>query len=36
VIEKEAAQNADVKKVWESYRDFRKQYAVWGEVGYLK
>jgi len=36
VIEKEAASHADVKKVWDSYSAFRKQYAVWGEVGYLK
>ena len=30
-----AAANPNFKKTWESYSAFRKQYALWGDLGYL-
>jgi TRAP-type mannitol/chloroaromatic compound transport system substrate-binding protein len=36
VVEEAAAGDADVKRVWDSYRTFREQYAVWGNLGYIK
>lgn len=36
VIEKDAAQHPDVRLVWDSFRDYRKQYAIWAKLGYLR
>ncbi len=36
VIAEETAKDPVFKKVYESYSGFRKNYAVWKEVGYLK
>lgn len=36
VVVEEAAQDADFKRVWDSLTAFRKKYAVWQEVGFLK
>ena len=36
VIEEEAAKDATMKKIWESYSTFRRNYAIWRERGYLK
>jgi TRAP-type mannitol/chloroaromatic compound transport system substrate-binding protein len=35
VVEEEAAADPLFKRVYESYAAFRKQYAIWGENGYL-
>ncbi len=35
VIKEETASNPDSKRVWESYRDFRDNYSIWREYGYL-
>ena len=32
----DAARDATFKKVWESYSAFRKEYAVWKDLGYLR
>ncbi len=32
----DVARDATFKKVWESYSAFRKEYAVWKDLGYLK
>jgi len=31
----EAEKDAEFKRAWLSYSDFRKQYAIWGKAGYL-
>ena len=36
VVEEEVAKNPQFKKVWESYSQFRKGYAIWREHGYLQ
>jgi TRAP-type mannitol/chloroaromatic compound transport system substrate-binding protein len=36
VIEAEAAKQPDVKKIWASLSDFRKKYAIWGDMGYMR
>jgi TRAP-type mannitol/chloroaromatic compound transport system substrate-binding protein len=36
VIAEETAKNANFKKVWDSYTEFRKNYAIWREHGYLQ
>jgi len=36
VLQEEIAANPDVKKVWDSFSTFDKNYQVWGERGYLK
>jgi TRAP-type mannitol/chloroaromatic compound transport system substrate-binding protein len=36
VVAEEVAKDPDFKKAWESYSTFRKNYAIWREVGYLK
>lgn len=36
VAEEEAAKDADFARVYESYTTFRANYAIWGELGYLK
>lgn len=36
VAAEEAARDADFARVWESYSEFRANYARWGELGYLR
>jgi TRAP-type mannitol/chloroaromatic compound transport system substrate-binding protein len=36
VVAEESAKNPNFKRVWEHLSAFRKQYAVWREVGYLR
>ena len=36
VVAEESAANANFKKVNDSYSKFRKEYALWGQNGYLK
>ena len=36
VIAEESAKDPLMKRVYESYAAFRKDYAIWGEYGYLK
>jgi TRAP-type mannitol/chloroaromatic compound transport system substrate-binding protein len=36
VAAEESAKDATFKKVYESYANFRADYAIWREVGYLK
>ncbi|MCS4502943.1 TRAP transporter substrate-binding protein [Arhodomonas aquaeolei] len=36
VMQEEASKNEDFKRVWESQKEFMKQYKVWGERAYLK
>lgn len=36
VISEESAKDPDFKRAHDSYADFRKQYAIWKEHGYLK
>lgn len=36
VVAEEAAANPDFQKVWDSMQEFRAEYAVWSELGYLK
>jgi TRAP-type mannitol/chloroaromatic compound transport system substrate-binding protein len=36
VAEEQAAKDANFKRVYDSYRAFRKKYAKWREIGYLK
>jgi TRAP-type mannitol/chloroaromatic compound transport system substrate-binding protein len=35
VVAEESAKNANFKKAYDSYTEFRKNYAVWREIGYL-
>jgi TRAP-type mannitol/chloroaromatic compound transport system substrate-binding protein len=35
VVAEEAGKNANFKKVWDSYTQFRKDYQLWREHGYL-
>ena len=35
VVEEEAEKNAEFKKVWNSLKNFRKEYAVWHNLGYI-
>jgi TRAP-type mannitol/chloroaromatic compound transport system substrate-binding protein len=35
VVAEEQAKNANFKKVWDSYTEFRKNYAIWREHAYL-
>ncbi|MEM7068692.1 MAG: TRAP transporter substrate-binding protein [Pseudomonadota bacterium] len=35
VIDEEVAGNEDSKKIWASFSEFRKNYAIWGDNGYL-
>ncbi len=36
VAAEEAQKSAEFKKAWDSYSEFRKNYAVWKDLGYLK
>ena len=36
VAEEQSAKSAEFKKGWESYSEFRKNYAIWKDLGYLK
>lgn len=36
VVAEEAAANPDFKNVWDNMQEFRAEYAVWSELGYLK
>lgn len=36
VAEEESAKDADFARTYESYKAFRENYKVWGELGYLK
>ena len=36
VAEEESAKDADFARTYASYKEFRANYAVWGELGYLK
>ena len=36
VAAEEAANDPDFARVYESYTEFRENYAVWGDLGYLK
>ena len=36
VVAEESAKSPNFKKVWASYSEFRKNYAIWREFGYLK
>jgi TRAP-type mannitol/chloroaromatic compound transport system substrate-binding protein len=36
VVQEEIAKSANFKRVWESYSQFRRDYAVWKERAYLK
>ena len=36
VVAEEAAANEDFAKVWKSLSDFRADYKIWGDIGYLK
>ncbi len=36
VAAEEAANNPDFKKVWDSLQNFRKQYKIWSDLGYLQ
>ncbi|TCL08383.1 TRAP-type mannitol/chloroaromatic compound transport system substrate-binding protein [Shimia isoporae] len=36
VVAEEAAANPDFQKVWDSMQEFRAEYAVWSDLGYLK
>jgi len=35
VVAEESAKNANFKKVWDSYSEFRRNYAIWREHAYL-
>ncbi|NIO43905.1 MAG: C4-dicarboxylate ABC transporter, partial [Burkholderiales bacterium] len=36
VVEEESAVNPNFKRVYESFKNFREGYALWGQRGYLK
>ncbi len=36
VVAEELAKNPSFKKVWDSYSEFRKNYAIWKDHGYLQ
>ena len=36
VVAEESAANPNFKKVYDSFSKFRKEYALWGQNGYLK
>jgi len=36
VVAEESAKNPSFKKVWDSYSEFRKNYAIWKDHGYLQ
>ena len=36
VITEAANSDKDVKRVWDSFRTFRENYAVWGNLGYIQ
>jgi len=36
VVAEESAKNPSFKRVWASYAQFRKDYAIWRDMGYLK
>jgi TRAP-type mannitol/chloroaromatic compound transport system substrate-binding protein len=36
VVEEDKAKSDNFKKVWKSYSDFRKEYKIWADLGYLK
>lgn len=36
VVQEESAKSENFKKVWASYSEFRKNYKVWADYGYLK
>jgi len=36
VVEETRAKNEMFDKTWQSYAEFREEYAIWGESGYLK
>ena len=36
VAAEESQKSAEFKKAWDSYSEFRKNYAVWKDLGYLK
>jgi TRAP-type mannitol/chloroaromatic compound transport system substrate-binding protein len=35
VVVEEAAENEDFARVWKSLSEFRKNYKIWGDMGYL-
>ena len=36
VVAEESAKSPNFKKVWASYSEFRKNYKIWSDYGYLK
>ncbi len=36
VVEEQSAEDADFKRTWDSLAAFRKGYATWKDIGYLK
>ena len=36
VVEEEASKNVQFKNVWNSIKEFRKEYAIWHDLGYIK
>ena len=36
VAAEQAAKSPEFKKAWDSYSTFRKDYAIWKDMGYLK
>jgi TRAP-type mannitol/chloroaromatic compound transport system substrate-binding protein len=36
VAQEQAAKSPEFKKAWDSYSAFRKDYAIWKDMGYLK
>lgn len=36
VVAEEAAKNPNFRRVWESFAQFRRDYAIWRDIGYLK
>ena len=35
VVEDEASKNEEFARVWNSLKEFRKGYKIWGDLGYL-
>ena len=36
VAAEQAAKSPEFKKAWDSYSAFRKEYAIWKDLGYLQ
>jgi TRAP-type mannitol/chloroaromatic compound transport system substrate-binding protein len=36
VVAEESAKNPNFKRIWDSYAQFRRDYAIWRDMGYLK